>query len=143
MQIKQKRCQKIGKIVCLYACARSYGQVQSRFGIAAILTSTYMGTLINVCALNQLSPGQSRVIEHNGENIAVFNVAGSIYACADTCTHAGGPLSEGEISDCKIICPWHNASFDLKTGAALDAPAFTPIKIYKVVIEQDLIKLEL
>ena len=44
---------------------------------------------------------------------------GTYYAIGDTCTHRGGPLSEGDVQGTKVTCPWHGAHFDLKTGAVL------------------------
>jgi nitrite reductase/ring-hydroxylating ferredoxin subunit len=35
--------------------------------------------------------------------------------------HRGGPLSEGDVQGARVTCPWHDADFDLKTGAALGA----------------------
>ena len=42
-------------------------------------------------------PGKSVCVEFGGEKVALFNVGGTIYAVSDTCTHAGGPLSEGQV----------------------------------------------
>ena len=48
--------------------------------------------------------------------IAVFNVDGTFYAIDDVCTHDGGPLAEGELIGCEIMCPRHGARFDVRTG---------------------------
>jgi apoptosis-inducing factor 3 len=45
------------------------------------------------------------------------------------------PLDEGLIQDGKIRCPWHHACFDLRTGAAITAPAFDSLTRYDVEIE--------
>lgn len=51
---------------------------------------------------------------------------GRICAMAETCSHLGGPLSEGEIIDGTIRCPWHSSRFDLETGQVVDGPATFP-----------------
>jgi nitrite reductase/ring-hydroxylating ferredoxin subunit len=66
----------------------------------------------------------------------------SAYAIGDTCTHRGGPLSEGDVQGARVTCPWHGADFDLKTGAALGPPARKGVPSYKVVVEGDDIKVE-
>ena len=54
----------------------------------------------------------------------------------------GGPLSEGEVEGCQVICPWHGAGFDLKTGDVLGPPADEGVKSYKVVIEGNDVNVE-
>ena len=34
-----------------------------------------------------------------------------------------------------VTCPWHGATFDVKTGAVLDPPAPNGVKNYEVKIE--------
>jgi nitrite reductase/ring-hydroxylating ferredoxin subunit/uncharacterized membrane protein len=56
--------------------------------------------------------------------------SGMIYALAAVCTHAGGPLDEGELHDGVIVCPWHGSNFSLEDGhvkagpATMNEPAF-------------------
>jgi nitrite reductase/ring-hydroxylating ferredoxin subunit len=45
-----------------------------------------------------------------GQKIALFNVEGTFYAVGDTCTHRGGPLSEGSVAGTTVTCPWHGES---------------------------------
>jgi DNA-binding Lrp family transcriptional regulator/nitrite reductase/ring-hydroxylating ferredoxin subunit len=77
----------------------------------------------------------------DGEQIALYNVDGSFYALSNRCSHARGPLVDGTVSadadGVKVACPWHDAEFDLKTGAALCKPARGPVTAYNVKIEGD------
>ena len=88
-----------------------------------------------VADLKTLPPGKSACVEFGGEKVALFNVEGTIHAIADTCTHRGGPLSEGEVEETTVTCPWHGASFDLKTGATLGPPATQSVKRYQVTVK--------
>ena len=65
-------------------------------------------------------------------NIAVFRHQGEYYALEDRCTHAKIPLVDGPVKDGCLVCPWHYAEFDLKTGAALSAPAVTAVKTFEI-----------
>ena len=88
-----------------------------------------------VANLADLPPGKSACVEFGGEKVALFNVEGTIHAIADTCTHRGGPLSDGEVEGTSVTCPWHGASFDLKTGTALGPPAMQGVKTYQVTVK--------
>ena len=101
-----------------------------------------MAKLVKVAETKDLSPGDASAFDVEGNRVAVFNVGGTFYALDDTCPHAGGPLSEGQVKECKVTCPWHEADFDLKTGAVLSPPAFEGVKSYKVVVEGSDIKIE-
>jgi nitrite reductase/ring-hydroxylating ferredoxin subunit len=69
------------------------------------------------------------------EPVAVYHVGGRFYATSDVCTHADGPLSEGELRGNTIICPWHDSCFDVTNGAVLCGPATEPVKVYQVIVE--------
>jgi nitrite reductase/ring-hydroxylating ferredoxin subunit len=83
------------------------------------------------------------MVEVSGKRIALFNVDGSIYAIDDTCTHLGGPLSEGTLDGKDVTCPWHGAMFDVTSGNVLSPPAPGPVQRYNVRIEGGEIEVEL
>jgi nitrite reductase/ring-hydroxylating ferredoxin subunit len=85
-----------------------------------------------------LAPGQTQVVRVDGEDVAVYNVAGTFYATQDACTHAGAPLSEGELAGAIVICPVHGSCFDVTTGAVTCAPARKPLQTYQVVVEGEI-----
>jgi nitrite reductase (NADH) small subunit len=54
------------------------------------------------------------------ERIAVFHTrAGELFATQATCPHRGGPLADGLLGGCTLICPLHGWKFDLANGAVL------------------------
>ena len=101
-----------------------------------------MAKLIKIATVSDVPPGQGAAFTVEGQRIALFNVEGAYYAIGDSCTHRGGPLSEGDVQGTKVTCPLHGADFDLKTGAALGLPAHKGVPSYKVVVEGDDIKVE-
>ena len=104
--------------------------------------SSIMAKLLKIAKTKDVPPGQAAAFTIEGQKIALFNVEGTYYAIGDTCTHRGGPLSEGDVQGTRVTCPWHGADFDLKTGAVLGPPAQKGVPSYKVVVEGDDIKVE-
>ncbi len=90
---------------------------------------------IRVCAEGELLPGEFRVVYDGDVAIAVYNIDGAWYAIEDVCTHDGGELAGGERHGFEIECPRHGARFDLRTGAALCPPAYTPVATFPVKVE--------
>ncbi len=54
-----------------------------------------------------------------GRVVALFNVAGELFALDAICPHAGGPLGEGPLEGNIVTCPWHGWQFDVRTGQHL------------------------
>ncbi|MCC3294334.1 Rieske (2Fe-2S) protein [Arthrobacter sp. zg-Y411] len=55
---------------------------------------------------------------------------GTVSVLADTCSHLGGPLHEGELRRDKgglcIVCPWHASTFSMDSGEVVHGPATAP-----------------
>ncbi|MBI4658744.1 MAG: non-heme iron oxygenase ferredoxin subunit [Verrucomicrobia bacterium] len=102
-----------------------------------------MPKLIKIAAAKDVPPGEAAAFDLEGQRIALFNVEGTFYAIGDTCTHRGGPLSEGSVAGTAVTCPWHGADFDLKTGTALGPPATQGVPSFRVVIEGGDVKIEI
>jgi nitrite reductase/ring-hydroxylating ferredoxin subunit/uncharacterized membrane protein len=58
-----------------------------------------------------------------GVPIILMRMGTNIYALGATCTHAGGPLDEGELQGEAVQCPWHGSRFNIKSGRVLTGPA--------------------
>jgi nitrite reductase/ring-hydroxylating ferredoxin subunit len=82
-------------------------------------------------------------VDVGARRLALFNVDEMFYAIDDTCTHKGGPLSEGMVVGSEVTCPWHGAVFDVTTGSVLGLPAPRSVASYAVRIEGEDIEVEL
>ena len=75
-------------------------------------------TLENVDAI---PVGEGRAFTVGERRIAVFrNRQGELYATQARCPHRGGPLFDGLLGGCTVICPLHGMRFDLTTGRSSD-----------------------
>ena len=79
-------------------------------------------------------PGDLMFVEVDGEPVCLANANGDICAFTDSCTHIGGPLSEGELDGDIITCPLHGAQFNVHTGKLVRGPARQDIETYTVKI---------
>ena len=68
----------------------------------------------------------------DGVAIVLVRQGDDIFALRETCTHLGGPLSEGKLEGDSIRCPWHGSRFCLKDGRVLDGPAVFPERPFDV-----------
>jgi 3-phenylpropionate/trans-cinnamate dioxygenase ferredoxin subunit len=96
-----------------------------------------MSGRVKVARVADIPPGHKKIVEVDGIEIVIVNLDGAFYALEDVCTHDGGPLGEGRLEGCQIICPRHGARFDVRTGAALTMPAVEPAPTYEVRVEGD------
>src|SRR5205809_6698822 len=101
-----------------------------------------MAEFIKVATTDEIAPGQAKLVEAGGSEIALVNVAGSFHAIDNTCTHVGGPLCEGELEGIEVTCPWHGAVFDVTTGQMLGPPAPESVARYSVRVEGSDIEVE-
>jgi NADPH-dependent 2,4-dienoyl-CoA reductase/sulfur reductase-like enzyme/nitrite reductase/ring-hydroxylating ferredoxin subunit len=83
-------------------------------------------------ALAQLADGDKLVGHVGSEEVLLVRRGAQVFAVGAQCTHYHGPLVDGLVIDDTVRCPWHHACFDLRTGEALCAPAFSPLACWNV-----------
>ena len=79
-----------------------------------------------VLADDDLSEGAMRAVDVDGRQVLLARIDGLVSAIENTCSHAGGPLCEGSMSDGVVTCPWHGSRFRLSDGAVMGGPATFP-----------------
>lgn len=88
--------------------------------------------LVEGIALVDLPDGGKLVGRCGDEQVLLVRCGTEVFAVGATCTHYGGPLVDGLVVEGTVRCPWHHACFDLRTGEALRAPAFSPLSCWSV-----------
>ena len=75
-----------------------------------------MSEFVKALPLSELPPGTCRQVQLGATAVAVYNVAGTVYATSNVCIHRGGPLGQGMLDGNAGMCPWHAWSWDVTTG---------------------------
>ena len=104
-----------------------------------------------VATVEEIPPGERKVVTVAGRSIGVFNIDGEFYALRNSCPHQGGPLCEGYLTGFLIApvpgeydysregeilkCAWHGWEFDVKTGQSWVDPEQTRVRTYPVSVE--------
>lgn len=103
-------------------------------GQAATATGPDFGTGIALAEL----PASGTLAGHvEGTPVLLSRLGGEWHAVSGTCSHYGAPLAEGLVEGDTVRCPWHHACFSLRTGEALEAPAFAPLARWRVEVASD------
>ncbi|HET8578006.1 MAG TPA: Rieske (2Fe-2S) protein [Methylomirabilota bacterium] len=90
---------------------------------------------LRAASLEEVPPGQPRLVEVNGSRVVLVRVGEQVYACGDTWAHKGGPLSEGKLSGSRLACPWHGWIYDVRTGQCAFPGRGASVPSYAVRVE--------
>lgn len=102
-----------------------------------------MASYVRVATVDEVAEGQGKLVEVAGRKIALFHRGDNFYAIDDTCTHRGGPLSEGELEGEEVTCPWHGAIYNVTTGAVVGGPAPRGVTTYPVRVNGGDVEVEI
>ena len=91
---------------------------------------------VGVLDAAKLAQNKPTKVMADGVAVVLVKQGDSIYALRETCTHLGGPLSEGKIEGEGIRCPWHGSRFCLSDGRVLDSPAVFPERLFDVRVRE-------
>jgi 3-phenylpropionate/trans-cinnamate dioxygenase ferredoxin subunit len=105
-----------------------------------------------VATVDEIPPGDRKIVKIAGRSIGVFNLGGEFFALRNQCPHEGGPLCEGYLSGLLLSeepgeyeysrkgeilrCPWHSWEFDVRTGQSWFDPTRTRVKSYQAAVEK-------
>ena len=89
-----------------------------------------------VGTMSQLRVRRCIRVDNGDHTIAVFYHDGKVNAVYNRCPHSGYPLETGTVKDGVVTCIWHQARFELATGASQD-PEIDDILTYPVTIVDD------
>jgi len=77
-----------------------------------------------------------------GVPVVVLKTGDRYFAIGATCTHAGGPLDEGELQKGEVVqCPWHGSRFRMQDGKPLTGPATIAQPRYETRVRDGMLEL--
>jgi nitrite reductase/ring-hydroxylating ferredoxin subunit len=132
--------------------SRSVGQVCSAAGYAVATSAAYLGGSLvydrrigvnhadvdapeeftKVADVDSVAEGTMARGKAADLDVLIVRQHGRVCALAHTCTHLGGPLSEGTLKDGSVVCPWHASEFGLADGHVINGPATQPEPVLAV-----------
>ena len=83
-----------------------------------------MDDFVEVARLDQVPPGAGSCFTVASKEVAVFNVAGTIYAMDDSCLHKGASLGSGKLEGKVVTCRAHGWRYDVTTGSTMNVPGY-------------------
>jgi nitrite reductase/ring-hydroxylating ferredoxin subunit/uncharacterized membrane protein len=85
-----------------------------------------------VLASDALADGTMQRVKSNDTDLLLVRQHGKVCALVHACAHLGGPLSEGELKDGSVVCPWHGSEFRLADGSVVNGPSTHPQPYFAV-----------
>lgn len=88
---------------------------------------------VALAPINEIPEGNIKEVEFFGRSV-FLSKAGELYnAFVNVCTHAGGTM---QLNGGKLVCDWHGACFELKSGRKLEGPGQQPLIRLPVRVEE-------
>ena len=82
-----------------------------------------------------VTEGRPVLADADGTPVVLVRSSGQVRALIARCSHQGGPLHEGQVSDGCITCPWHQSRFRLSDGEAVSGPTAHPQPVLEVRVQ--------
>lgn len=99
--------------------------------------------LVPVIDCADVPTGTTALVEAGGRRILITGTDDGWWAADAECPHAGAPLEEGTVTGCLLVCPWHSAVFDARTGGVLRGPARRALRTYPTTIQNGTVLVEI
>jgi nitrite reductase/ring-hydroxylating ferredoxin subunit/uncharacterized membrane protein len=129
---KQKRNAGIGFAMLGYAVSNASAYLGGhlvfgeQIGVNHAAAQEMPKEFVPVLADTELREGELKRVDAAGVPVLLARCEGEVCVLAHTCSHLGGPLSEGKLEGDVVQCPWHGSRFNVRDGSVVDGPATFP-----------------
>ena len=99
---------------------------------------------IRVTTTDSIPRREGRAVTLGGRELAIFNLGDRFLAVENRCPHQGGPLADGIVSGCAVVCPLHAWKVRLDTGS-VDRPAAADacVRTFSTRVEDGIVMVQL
>ncbi|BCX88436.1 apoptosis-inducing factor 3 [Methylomarinovum tepidoasis] len=82
-----------------------------------------------------LAVGRMKQVQAGTTAVLLLRLEDGFHALGALCPHYEAPLAAGALCDGRIVCPWHHACFDARSGALLEPPGLDGLPVYPVRVD--------
>ena len=94
---------------------------------------------IRVTTRDRIPVREGRAIRLGDRELAIFNLGERFVAVENRCPHLGGPLADGIVSGCAVVCPLHAWKVQLDSGAVSRPASERCVQSYPTRLEDDVV----
>ena len=99
---------------------------------------------VSLCSVNELDVGEMKQLSVGEKEVLLAHISEDKFvATAAKCSHYGAPLANGVMHNGRVVCPWHNACYNLADGAQLEPPGRDNLASYTVMVKDGEVFVEL
>ncbi len=142
MRRKQKRNAGMGLAMLGYAVSSASAYLGGhlvfgeQIGVNHAASQEMPKEFVPVLPDAQLKEGEMKRADAAGVPVLLVRLDGAVCALAHTCSHLGGPLSEGKLEGDVVQCPWHGSRFNVRDGSVVDGPATFPQPCFEARVRE-------
>lgn len=97
------------------------------------------GEFVAVTTVDAVPEGGFVCVKADGMPVLVCRLGEAYYAVRNKCTHANARFDRGRLEGHRLSCPVHGAEFDVRDGKVLSPPAFQPLDVLPVKVEDGVV----
>jgi nitrite reductase/ring-hydroxylating ferredoxin subunit len=101
-----------------------------------------MGEYVKIAETKDVPKNQMQVFNVNGREVLMINLDGKFHAFDNRCPHMGYPLFYGSLKGDTLICGFHSAKFNIRTGESLGPVTSERLKTFPVKIQNSSVLVE-
>ena len=139
---KKKRNAGVGFAMLGYAVSSASAYLgghlvfSEQIGVNHAVAQEMPKVFVPVLSDAELQEGEMKRVDAAGVPVLLVRLGGNVCALAHTCSHLGGPLSEGKLEGDVVQCPWHGSRFNVRDGSVVDGPATFPQPCFETRVRE-------
>jgi nitrite reductase (NADH) small subunit len=98
---------------------------------------------IRVTTTESVPRREGRAVSLRGRELAIFNLGDRFLAIENRCPHQGGPLADGIVSGCAVVCPLHAWRVRLDSGEVERPGGSACVRTFATRVEGDVVMVQL